>query len=70
MPNKPTDEQKEQSPYIGNVTPMNTQLGSSPCFTSRVPLSESVPDPTGGDAPMSSDSLASLFSLKTALSLP
>ena len=49
---------------------MNTQLGSSPCFTSRVPLSESVPDPTGGDAPMSSDSLASLFSLKTALSLP
>ena len=50
---------------IGNETSLNTQLGS-PSFTSRVPfpLSESFPDPSPND------SLASLFSLKIALSLP
>ena len=59
-----TNRRVKGAAVIGNETSLNTQLGS-PSFTSRVPfpLSESFPDPSPND------SLASLFSLKIALSL-
>ena len=63
-----TNRRVKGAAMIDNETPLNIQLGSPSCFSSRVPLSESVPDPTG-DEVAPNDTLASLFSLKIALAL-